>query len=276
MIERAKGYDPNVRDHKVHITICSPGIPRLTFVDLPTFNDSKKEDEDASSRRRQARTALVEKYTKDKNSIILAVVASDQPFPQRVLSMVQRYDEKQERTLGIITKPDLLKHGSQEECEILQLARNQKPGHKLALGWYVLRNGGETESSLSPEERDKREADFFNSGIWPTLPPADVGVPALRKKLPGIIFDYMRNHPYFNDLIQRCESRIPHHQAKVRTWSPTYLESSQEEKLRGLRAHFDKKVCHFKGVAEDAMKGIYSHEFFSVPCPDDNAVQSKK
>lgn len=96
---------------------------------------------------------LVLNYLKNSRSMILAVVSAKSDIAiQGVLRHVKALDPLGSRTLGIITKPDLLRHGSAEANDYLQLAKNDNI--RLKLGWHTVRN----LDSLSDKNSSQREA----------------------------------------------------------------------------------------------------------------------
>jgi GTPase SAR1 family protein len=244
----------------LRVEICSPDVPHLTLVDLPGFYHS--EDENQSAAGRQIVDRLVEGYMARKNSIILAIVsARNQVILQTVLSRVKGHDKNQERTLGIITKPDLLTPGSQDEDRFIRLARNQEKSHQLSLGWHVLRNRGETEGSLSAEERDSKEAEYFDSGIWSAIPSNNRGVGTLRKKLSNILLDHIRTN--LDTLIKDIEDNMNSRQDRLRRLG------DPRSSPRQLRAHLDKIASQFQLLSLHAVEGHYSDEFFGGLYPED-------
>lgn len=52
---------------------------------------------------------------------------------QIVISLAKTYDKDGERTLGIITKPDTLKHGSDMEKQFIELAENKDVHFQLGM-----------------------------------------------------------------------------------------------------------------------------------------------
>ncbi|KAK8130839.1 hypothetical protein PG984_007277 [Apiospora sp. TS-2023a] len=157
--------DVGFSEDVLRVEISGPDVPSLTLVDLPGFYHS--EDDNQSAAGRDVVNRLAEKYMKKKNSIILAIIsARNQLIMQEVLSKVKLHDKNKERTLGIITKPDLLSPKSNDEETFIRLMKNQDQSHKLSLGWHVLRNRSEFESGDSDDERDRKESDFFHSGPW--------------------------------------------------------------------------------------------------------------
>src|SRR5437667_11282961 len=96
---------------------------------------------------------LVERYMKQKNSSILAVVSAKNDLAnQIVLAEARMHDPDRERTMGIVTKPDTLTPGSIDENKYLQLVKNQESAHTFKYGWHILRN------------RDVKENDEENNG----------------------------------------------------------------------------------------------------------------
>ncbi|RYP16735.1 hypothetical protein DL765_004971 [Monosporascus sp. GIB2] len=136
--------------------IRSPTAPNFTLVDLPGLfgaSDKNQSDDDAA--------LPVTKFARD-------------------------IDPMGVRTLGLITKPDKIERGSDSEKYYVELAQNQNV--KLNLGWHVLRNKGHTIMDDTAEERDAREAAFFEDSVWNTLDPSQLGVNTLRTRLRKILW----------------------------------------------------------------------------------------
>ncbi|KAI1269365.1 P-loop containing nucleoside triphosphate hydrolase protein [Xylariaceae sp. FL1019] len=263
IIEKAKSHllvnSATFSEDVLRVEICSPDVPHLTLVDLPGFYHSEDENQDAAGRRLVEK--LAEGYMKRKTSIILAIVsARNQVILQTVLSRVKQFDKTQERTLGIITKPDLLTSQSQDEDRFLRLARNQDKFHRLSLGWHVLRNRGETEDAFSSEERDDREETFFESGVWSGIPSNNRGVGTLRVKLAQILLDHIRQN--LHTLIQSIEKSMVDRQTRLRQLGDSRSTPRQ------LRGHMDKLAGQFQLLSLHAIEGNYSDDFFGGLYPD--------
>ncbi|KAI0869232.1 hypothetical protein GGS24DRAFT_479347 [Hypoxylon argillaceum] len=247
----------------LRIEICSPDVPHLTLVDLPGFYHSEDEDQPADGRDIVDR--LAETYMARKNSIILAIVsARNQVVMQKVLSKVKGHDKNLERTLGIVTKPDLLTQGSQDEDKFIKLARNQEQKHHFALGWHVLRNRSEAELSLSFEERDSKEQIFFESGVWSGIPSSNRGIDTLRKKLANILLDHIRKN--LDTLIQDIEDNM-----NIRRKTLERLGTPRSSPVQ-LRAHLDKIASQFQLLSLRAIEGNYSDEFFGGLYPESPSI----
>lgn len=123
----------------LRIELTSPEQPNLTIVDLPGLfgaSDKNQSEDDL-----QLVQTLVTSYMKQRRSVILAVVAADNAFAnQPVTKFARDIDPEGVRTLGLITKPDKIDRGSDNEEYYVELAQNLNV--KLTLGWHVLRNKG--------------------------------------------------------------------------------------------------------------------------------------
>ncbi|KAK8867434.1 P-loop containing nucleoside triphosphate hydrolase protein [Apiospora arundinis] len=249
----------------VRVKITGPGLPSLTMVDLPGFNHT--EDKDQSAAGRVIMDRLVERYTSKNNSIILAVISARIPLAlQNVLSKLEVHDEGKERTLGVITKPDVLLPYSQDEEAYIRLAKNQDQVHQLPLGWHVLRNRTLFECGNSDDERDRNESEYFQSSQWSTVPKRNRGVSRLRDKLSKILLKHMKER--LPRLIQRIELEIDNRYTEIKRLGEP--RSTPKE----LRSHLDKIASQFHMLSSHAVDGNYTDEFFGglYPTPDDSPL----
>ena len=106
-------------------------------------------------------SSLIRSYIVNTRSIILTVVLVKNDYANQVITKLARdVDLKGVRTLGIITKPDTLRVGSESEKAFLDLAGNKDVVFRL--GWYVLRNRDDDSRDTSVKGRDEKEKEFFS------------------------------------------------------------------------------------------------------------------
>ena len=145
------------------------------------------QDEDARAKLQDvtAILKLAQFYLYKPRTIILAVVnAMWDSELQLIRDMINSELAIHKRTLGVITRPE----GILEKADALRmhrLARNDDAELKLGLGWHVIKK---PQHGHSLQQIDSQEAAFFGSGIWSTVPSADLGVSALRDKLARVLF----------------------------------------------------------------------------------------
>ncbi|KAK7742213.1 hypothetical protein SLS62_010764 [Diatrype stigma] len=245
--EGSKVYSTDV----LRIESTSPNAPNLTLVDLPgIFGASDKNQSDGDATLVQD---LVTSYMQQKRSIILAVVTADNPFAnQPVTKFARDIDPKGVRTLGLITKPDKIDRGSDSENYYVELAQNQNV--KLHLGWHVLRNRGHKTMDDTAEERDAREADFFNDSVWGVLEPSQLGVQALRTRLREILWKHIQQG--LPGVKSDVQSGIKDCTYKLEQLGKA--RSTRKEKHTYLQ-HISSRLSVLVRAAID---GMYSHRFF--------------
>jgi hypothetical protein len=81
-------------------------------------------------------------YMQNPRSVVLAVIPANVDIAtQEILEMAEDVDSHGQRTLGVLTKPDLVDKGA--EPGVVELLDGTR--HKLNLGWHIVRNLGQYE-----------------------------------------------------------------------------------------------------------------------------------
>lgn len=246
--------------HTLRVRISGPSMPKLTLVDLPGFYHAGGEGQ--SIEFQQTVNELAAQYMKQDSCIILAVVSAKSDFVmQRVMGEVARFDPRGVRTLGIVTKPDLLERGGLEDEFLRVLANKQGQSTRvLKHGWHVLRNRADTEE-VDFDARDEKEAELFRKKPWNRVADRDKGVAALRRKLS-------------ETLLKHVSSKLPHVIARVeqlvkeRQQALSQLGEPRTE-MRHFIRHLDPITAQFSSLATQAVGGEEkSADFFGVIKPE--------
>ncbi|KAK1962852.1 hypothetical protein LY78DRAFT_220912 [Colletotrichum sublineola] len=235
----------------LRLEIEGPDMYPLTLVDLPGIFHNETATQSAEGMRTVKK--LVESYMKKPNSIILTVIAANNQLAnQVVMRKAETHDPTKTRTLGVITKPDLLPTGSSNENEYLQVVRGRDTANNLRLGWHVLRNRADYEEDIGP--RDTVEEEFFKSGAWASIPAANRGVAALRSKLSHILHDHIKGSlPAVLDDIQAKLS-----EREVELEKLGIPRSTTED----MRAYLIDIAGNFQRLVRDGIRGHYNDPFF--------------
>ena len=194
---------------------------------------------------------LVDNYVSDPRTIILAVVqAGNDIANQPIVQKSRKVDPAGERTVGIITKPDLINETS--EKRIALLAAN-KDTTKLKLGFFLVKNPtpNDLAKGISPEERHKNEIQYFRSSPWKEqlLDPQRTGILALRKFLQHL-------------LDKHIERELPKVRDDVRM---LLLQTEQELAALGeersdpprMRTYLTRLAMLFYQLSTSALNGTY-------------------
>ncbi|KAG6040895.1 hypothetical protein E4U41_006743 [Claviceps citrina] len=188
-----------------------PDLPLLTLVDLPGL--VRVANRDQSEADIQTIEALSDRYMKSPRTIILAVIGGNNDYVQApILKKARHFDPKGSRTIGVLTKPDMTERIGLED-KFIEVVMNKDPENHFKLGWYVLLNPGPGEKWFTPEDRARREAEFFTRGRWSALPPHMWGVAALRAKLSIQLQKHIGKHVrslrrQIQQALERCDGQL--------------------------------------------------------------------
>ena len=163
------------------VEIQGPREDPLTIIDVPgIFRDIS---EGTSEHDMEMVKDMVRRYIKDDRTIILAVLPANVDIAtQEILRLAEEYDKDGDRTLGVLTKPDLVLEPSAQAkvCELVQGKRRP-----LTLGYYLVRNRGEDDEVAQQSEIEKA----FRKQPWRDLPKDRVGAFALKQQLQFLLKD---------------------------------------------------------------------------------------
>ncbi|KAF3066704.1 Interferon-induced GTP-binding protein Mx1 [Trichoderma lentiforme] len=158
--ENASAFSVDV----LRIEVAGPIGLHLSVVDLPgliSVANEEQTEEDV-----EAVHSMVASYLQSSRTIILAVLqASNDMANQPIIKLARTHDPLGQRTVGIITKPDLINHGS--EAKIALVAKN-KDNIKLKLGFFLLKNPSpaELKECVTMAARSNLERRFFSGPAW--------------------------------------------------------------------------------------------------------------
>lgn len=183
------------------IEVAGPEQEHLTVIDVPgifqrvTKDVTTKEDKDFVK-------AMVSDYMKNPRSVMLTVVpANVDVATQLILEMAEEVDADGQRTLGVLTKPDLVDKGA--ERTVVDMVEGRS--HELRLGWCIVKNPGQQDILNPAFDRYAEEDSFFRTvQPWNSLPMDRLGVDALRERLQIILAAHIRREfPKVSALHQR-------------------------------------------------------------------------
>lgn len=133
---------------------------------------------------------MVLRYMESSRTVMLVVVpANVDAATQEILEMARDVDPEGDRTLGVLTKPDIVDKGA--ERNVLDMIEGRTV--KFQLGWHVVRNPGQQELQNPTMNRELLKTKFFrNTAPWSGLDASKTGVEALRARLNEILTDLVK------------------------------------------------------------------------------------
>lgn len=185
--EREAGGNKGVSDKQIRLKIFSPNVLDITLVDLPGITKVPVGDQPSDIEAR-IRTMIMS-YIRTPSCLILAVTAANSDLANSdALQIAGNADPDGHRTIGVITKLDIMDRGTD--------ARNLLLGKviPLRLGYVGVVNRSQEDIMLNRSIKDALVAEekFFRSRpVYNGL--ADrCGVPQLAKKLNQILVQHIK------------------------------------------------------------------------------------
>lgn len=219
----------------------------LTIVDLPGLISVSEKEEDV-----KLVHDLVDSYLENSRTIVLAVVpASSDIDTQGIIQRARHFDKAGCRTVGIITKPDLINVGT--EARVARVAKNLD-GTKLNLGFFLLKNPtpAQLDQGMTLAERRKAELEFFSTGPWKSqgIDPSRIGIDNLRIFLQELLDRHIeRELPKVRQDVRRLLYEI----------NEELNELGQERSSPSqIRVFLTKISSDFHNLVKAAVEGVYS------------------
>lgn len=251
----------NMEAQQQHLTVIDvPGIFRNTTENLTT-------EEDIVLVRN-----MVKRYIADQRTVILAVVPCNVDITtQEVLKLARDADPYGLRTLGVLTKPDLVTERATQN-DVCDLVRGKK--HALRLGYYVVKNRGSDETDHddsedgdgSGEGKNKRkEADkkrndaeraFFSAAPWSALNSTKrVGIQSLAPALQDLLRAVTKKE--FKNVTVEVDAALRDRTAELEQLGESRDDASLQRRYLGRVSN------EFQTIAESARHNQYGRPLFA-------------
>lgn len=166
------------------IEMCGPTQEHFSVVDVPGIFRVKTEGVTTDADKAMVES-MVRRYMLNPRSIILTVVSANIDIAtQEILTYAEEADPDGHRTLGVLTKPDLVDPGAEDK--VIDLVNGKR--HKLVLGWSIVRNLGQHQLLAGSVDRDALETIFFRDTMpWSSIDSERVGINSLRVRLQQLL-----------------------------------------------------------------------------------------
>ncbi|OOQ82873.1 dynamin GTPase [Penicillium brasilianum] len=218
----------------------------LTLVDLPGLITVSENPKDIDMVRR-----LIDSYLESSRTIILAVIpATSDAETQTIIQRARHFDKDCIRTIGVITKPDLINKGTEER--VARLAKNLDRT-KLRHGFFLLKNPSPTEleEGITFQHRAQAESDFFSSPPWKAqgLDGTRVGIESLRRFLQEFLDNHIeRELPKVREEVYRLLKGLHEEIAHL---GPERSQPTQ------IRMFLTRVSTEFQSILKNGLEGNY-------------------
>lgn len=159
LTEQRAGRSKNVVDVPIDIRIRSPDVPNLSIIDLPGLTNIALTDEGQPENIKENIEHMLIKYIKNPRTIILSIIPATIDVESDMgLGLIKLYDPEFKRTIGVITKVDMLKDSNVEHYLSGTISRNLRLGY----GYYAIRNRSSEEiKTMTVKDGYALEQKFF-------------------------------------------------------------------------------------------------------------------
>lgn len=113
LTDKIAGKEKNIVDNPIVLHVHSPTCPDMTLIDLPGITRIPLKDSGQPSNIEEITKRMALKYVADKRTIILCVIPANIDLTtSEALQLAKRVDEPGFRTIGVITKIDIMDKGT--------------------------------------------------------------------------------------------------------------------------------------------------------------------
>ena len=203
------GKDKNILDKPIVLNVYSQTCPDLTLVDLPGVTRVPIEGQPKNIEEITKNMAI--RYIEDPLTIILCVIAANSDIATSDgLKLAKEIDTTGSRTLGVLTKLDIMDAGTDARKALMN---EEIP---LKLGYVGVKNRSKQDlmNKLSMAETARKEKEFFKSHpAYKNLPAGHLGTDVLINKLTKIYFRIIRENlprivKAINDRVKTAEEEL--------------------------------------------------------------------
>lgn len=185
---RVAGQNKGISKQPIHLKIYSPNVINLTLVDLPGLTKIPVGDQ-PSDIERQIRS-LVTDYISKPNCIIMAVSPANVDLANSdSLKLARSVDPQGRRTIGVLTKVDLMDSGT----NALDILTGRMYPLKLGFIGVVNRSQQDINGNVSLEEARRSEEEFFRSHLAYRNIAHRCGTKFLAKTLNQVLMSHIRD-----------------------------------------------------------------------------------
>lgn len=235
------------------IEVHGPKEDYLTIIDVPgifrtTTQATTKEDMIMVR-------DMVKQYIKESRTIILAVLPSNVDIAtQEILELAEDYDKNGERTLGVLTKPDLATEPSVQAavCDLIQ--GKTRP---LTLGYYLVRNRGANDAPTGLSELDQ----IFRTQPWNDLPDDRVGILALKEQLQSLLVEITLRE--FPKLLWDVSGKIREYKRELNSLGPPRTDEREQRRF----------LSHIAGAFQDRARAALAADYNQDPVFDEDGLR---
>ncbi|PLN80206.1 P-loop containing nucleoside triphosphate hydrolase protein [Aspergillus taichungensis] len=246
---------PTFSNDVFRLEICGPDEDHLSVIDVPGIFKNTVPGVTSKTDIHLVHNMVVA-YMKNPRSIMLMVVPANVDIAtQEIVELAREYDPDGQRTLGVLTKPDLVDMGA--EHRVLDLIRGEDLTFKH--GWFLVRNLGQRELQEGVD-RNAAEKAFRQTEPWDSVPQDRFGIQSLRVRLQDAVIYNARQS--FSQVRSEILKRLKSRQQALKDLGDECITSQQQRSfLLGV-------VSRFQQITSYGLNSLYAMDDVFVDNPD--------
>ena len=237
------GTNKGIVDQPVILTIYSNSCPDLTLVDLPGITKIPMSGSDQRDDVEKITKTMSLRYCSDPMTIILCVVPANADLStSEALKIAKDLDPAGERTIGVLTKVDIMDRGT----DALKILKNQEI--YLKMGYVAVKNRSQQDinNGMRVLEALEVERKFFSgSSVYSSLPKGCCGTEILSSKLKEIFYDHISK--FFPEIVSKINSQYKEKDKRLRELGPN-IPIREADKFSYLWNVVNKFCLSFKNI----------------------------
>lgn len=246
------GNKKDVKDIPILLEIRSRNFLSLTLVDLPglTKNVIDGQSPDIVKNIRN----MVMRYITNPNSIILAVTPANQDIATSdSLQIAKEVDPNGERTIGVLTKLDIMDKGTNARNILL----NKEYPLKLGFIGVVNRSQAEVDKNVSVNTLAEKESKFFKEHPSYSDIANECGTQYLSRTLNRILNFHIKTN--ISSLYTKINNRLASLQVEMQTYGIPLNENPHEQMLT-LFALVSKYVSEYNDILNGTSYNLFIND----------------
>lgn len=244
--DRLCGNNKDVKDVPINLKIYSPTVLNLTLVDLPGLTKIAVEDQPADIAEQIEK--MVYAYIKPENSIILAITPANQDLANSdSLIAARRVDPNGDRTIGVLTKLDIMDKGTNARDVLLNKV------YPLKLGYIgvINRSQADIQAKKKVASTADSEMKFFKNDPAYADIADNCGTRFLSQTLNQILMKHIKNqiprlYSQINELLAQKNAELE----KYGTALGTSPEEQQTTIFRLVSAFMEELNARLSGTSD--------------------------
>ncbi|KAF4976517.1 hypothetical protein FZEAL_6835 [Fusarium zealandicum] len=217
--EAKVGKNAGISPAPINLRIISPNVLTLTLVDLPGLTKVPVGDQPRDIERQIREMVL--KHIGKSNAIILAVTAANQDLANSDgLKLAREVDPEGQRTIGVLTKVDLMDEGT----DVIDILSNRVIPLRLGYVPVVNRGQRDIDNRKAINQALEAEKNFFENHKAYRNKSSYCGTPYLARKLNLILMMHIKQT--LPDIKARISSSLQKYSTELEGLGPSMLGNS--------------------------------------------------